>query len=102
MRPGFLVQQAGVQTGDAAQQSVQQPSSGTAAAAAQPPAHAAAAATSGAPPPQRTPEQLSAGLAECLELLKGPSDERRYACNQLQQLESGLLCPYCPVPSSHC
>lgn len=28
-------------------------------------------------PSAPTPEQAAAGLAECLQLLKGPSDERR-------------------------
>lgn len=58
-------------------------------AKAAPPAAAAhptvaTAASSGPPPPgpeqQRTPEQVAAGLAECLELLKGPTDERRWGC----------------------
>ena len=75
MRSGFLVQQAGAQPAAPAQQPVIKPDSSTAPAAAPTPAQAAA--SSGAPPPQRTAEQLSAGLAECLELLKGPSDERR-------------------------
>ncbi|PRW45088.1 Neurochondrin family isoform 2 [Chlorella sorokiniana] len=76
MRPGFLVPQPGAEPADRAQQPPSKQCTATAAAAAHRPAQAAAA--SGAPPPQRTPEQLSAGLAECLELLKGPADERRF------------------------
>ena len=100
MRPGFLVEQAGAQTAAATQQHYPQPGSTTVAAAAHRPARAAAAAAaSGAPPPARTPEQLSAGLAECLELLKGPSDERRCRQSQLLDLEG---CPCCLAAPACC
>ena len=74
MRSGFLVQDGDARPATQRLHTDPEQGSGAAAAPPLPPQPAA----SGAPPPQRTPEQLSAGLAECLELLKGPSDERRW------------------------
>ncbi|KAL4448249.1 hypothetical protein ABPG75_005468 [Micractinium tetrahymenae] len=69
MRSGFLVQQSGPKERQLAR--TDSASDAAAAALAAPPRAAA-------PAPAPTPEQAAAGLAECLQLLKGPSDERRF------------------------
>ena len=85
-----------------------------AADAAAPPQHSpeAAAAAAAAARPQPTPEQAEHALAECLELLKGPSDERRCVC-QLQGTathtlgtlaggESGPACMHARAAACRC
>lgn len=69
MKTGFLLQQEECKQ----RRVVRTDSASEAGAAAQ-----AAPPHSAALPPASTPEQAAVGLAECLQLLKGPSDERRY------------------------
>ena len=68
MKAGFLGRQA---------QPTPEVAAHVADATARPPGRQAADASAAAATAPATPERLAAGLAECMALLKGPSDERR-------------------------